>query len=319
MDEFALIHRVFKPLAAGFSGSLNLTDDAAIVEPPAGTKLVISKDALVSGVHFFGQEDAALIARKLLRANLSDIAAMGARPLCYFLGLSLPQDMSSAWVERFGEGLAQDQEAYHFPLAGGDTTRTPGPLTLSITAVGYVTIGQALRRSRAQAGDALYVSGTIGDAALGLRVMRGELTEDAHLRERYLLPQPRVELGARLHGIVSSCMDISDGLAQDLGHICAASNVAAVLEAHRVPLSPSAARIVESQPQHLHTILSGGDDYELLFTVPSAQEAALKEAAKAAHTPVTRIGHIAQGSGVKVLDAQGSPIALKRGGFNHFS
>lgn len=304
MEEFSLIARHFAPLAASFPGSLNLTDDAALVDVPPGMQLVITKDAITAGVHCFGTEPAALIARKLLRVNLSDLAAKGARPLCYFLALILPQDTQEAWVADFAAGLAQDQAEFGIHLAGGDTTATPGPLSLSLTALGTVPAGGMLRRSSARAGDALYASGTLGDAAAGLALLSaggGERTpEQAHCIARYHLPQPRLALGHRLRGLATACMDISDGLAQDAGHLCAASGVGAVIEAARLPRAGAT----------LAQALTGGDDYELLFTLPLG--APVPEGC-------TRIGHMTEESGVRVLDAGGAAMALPRAGYRHFS
>jgi len=294
MDEFDLIHRHFVPLAEGFPGSLNLRDDAALVDIPAGQQLVITKDAITAGVHFLGDEDAALIAKKLLRVNLSDLAAKGAQPLCYFLALMLPETTSETWVARFASGLAEDQKIFSLALAGGDTTATRGPLALSLTALGTVPTGRMLLRSGARAGDALYVSGQLGDAAL------------SHWR---LLPQPRLALGRALleQNLAHACMDISDGLVQDLGHICTASGVGAAIEAGRVPCKAD-----------LETALTAGDDYELLFSAsPDADETIAALAAELG-TPLTRIGAITAEGNVTVRDASGDPITFKRGGYRHF-
>lgn len=311
MDEFSLIDKFFRPLAAGFSGSLGLTDDAALLAVPAGQHLIITADALVAGVHFTGDEDAGAIGQKALRVNLSDLAAKGATPLCYFLTLSLPTLITEAWLARFVAGLAIDQKEYAIALAGGDTTNTPGPLTVSITALGTSPQGAALLRSGAQAGDDIYVSGTIGDAALGLKVVRGELPENAFLRNRYLLPQPRTQLGQQLRGIASACMDISDGLVQDLGHICTASGVGATIHAERVP-------ITEPFRDQMEKLITGGDDYELLFTAPPAQRGAIDTLSQKLALPLTRIGEITSGNKATVLQG-GTEMVLKHTGYRHFS
>lgn len=312
MDEFGFIARFLSPLAAKENGAFGLTDDAAVIDVPAGQQLVLTKDALVEGVHFIGDEPPADIARKALRVNLSDLAAMGATPRAYMLALMLPAFADEQWLRDFTVGLQMDQGEFGISLIGGDTTRTLGSLALSVTMFGFVPAGMALRRSGARAGDDIYVSGTIGDAALGLSVAKYELTGD-FLLNRYRLPQPRVALGAHLRGIVSSCTDISDGLAQDLGHICEQSQVGAAIEWSAVPLSDAARA---SGAVAAQTILGGGDDYELLFT--ASPENAHKLQALAAITPITRIGNITGGSGVHVFDAQGAEITLAHKGYKHF-
>lgn len=313
MDEFALIKTFFAPLAKDFSGSLNLTDDAALIDIPAGKELVVTKDAIVEGVHFLGSEDPSLIARKLLRVNLSDLAAMGAKPLCYFLALMLPKSISPDWVQRFAQGLAEDQKEFSIHLAGGDTTSTPGPLALSLTALGTVPRGSALKRSTAKVGDGIFVSGTLGDSALGLKLLRNpDGSPNTDLIKRYLLPQPRVDLGQKLRGIASACIDISDGLVQDLGHICETSGVGAEIIRGKLPLSDSAAEMIAADVELWDAPLAGGDDYELLFTVPPGKKSYL------AGLPVTEIGVVTKGSGVKVLGNEGKPLAVTHTGFKHF-
>lgn len=317
MHEFDLIHRYFRPLAQGFSGSLNLGDDAALIQAPEGHELVITKDAISAGVHFIGHEDAALVAKKLLRVNLSDLAAKGATPLCYFLALMLPRDTEEAWVKRFAEGLAEDQKLFNIHLAGGDTIATRGPLSCSITALGTVPDGAMLRRNTARPGDILFVSGTLGDSALGLKLLQAHAApafseaEKDFLQNRYLLPQPRLTLGQQLHGIASACMDVSDGLVQDLGHICAASGVGAVIEAQKLPVSQAAYHAIETTPEWGLLVFSGGDDYELLFTVPPDKSHLVP-------ADCARIGEITEGNGVIVRGDDGQPMELKHKGFRHF-
>ncbi|HIJ63338.1 MAG TPA: thiamine-phosphate kinase, partial [Rhodospirillaceae bacterium] len=255
MDEFSLIARLFAPLAAGAPGALGLTDDAALIEGPAGRQWAVTADALVAGVHFFADDPPDLIARKLIRVNLSDLAAMGAKPCGAFLCACFPRDTGTAWLDRFATGLKSDCEEFGIALMGGDTVATPGPLTLALTAFGDVPAGQALLRSNARSGHDIWVSGTIGDAALGLRGLTGEGPADPHLIDRYRLPQPRIALGLALHGLAQAAMDVSDGLVGDLGHICRASGVGAVLRADLVPLSQPAAAA-----QDLALVLTGGDD-----------------------------------------------------------
>lgn len=311
--EFALIARHFRPLAG--PGALDLRDDAALLTPPAGRELVLTVDAMVGGVHFLPDDPPDLVARKLLRVNLSDLAAKGATPIGYLMTVSTPKATPDAWFAAFAAGLAADQVLYGATLLGGDTTSTPGPVSLSLTAIGHVAPGTAVHRFGAQAGDGIWVTGTIGDGALGLAVATGRLADPTgHLLGRYRLPQPRV--GLPIAGIASAGMDVSDGLVQDLGHICRASSLAATIEAALVPLSPPARA---AGPQWLETCLTGGDDYELLLAVPPAREAALQHAAAAAGMAVTRIGAFHPGEPlVMVRGASGESLALKRGGWSHF-
>ncbi len=314
LDEFGRIARFFAPLAAGFPGALGLTDDAALIAPGEGRDLVVTTDALVADVHFRTKDPPDLVARKALRVNLSDLAAMGAVPLCYTLATVLPDACDEAWLAGFVRGLAADQAEFGIALAGGDSVRTPGPATLSLTAMGTVERGRALRRSGAKPGDRVYVSGTVGDGALGLAVLAGRVADDADgtLAGRYLLPQPRLGLGRALIGRATAALDVSDGLVADLGHIAATSGVRIVVEAGRVPLSPAARSALASDPGLIQTILTGGDDYELAFTSPEALPEAI------AGVPVACIGRVEAGAGVAVLDRQGRPVTLPAGGYQHF-
>jgi thiamine-monophosphate kinase len=313
--EFELIARYFRPLAAGRAGALGLADDAALIDVPAGERLVVTADALVAGIHFLPDDPPDRIARKMLRSNLSDLAAMGAKSLAYLMTCCFPWPLEESWLAGFAAGLAEDQREFGIALMGGDTTATPGPLTLSVTALGTVEAGRELRRSTAHAGDLVAVSGTIGDAALGYALRSGRLAagEGAEmLLSRHYLPQPRMTLGRSLVGLASSCMDVSDGLAGDLAHIAEASGLGAVIEAGEVPLSPPARAILARDPQWLKTVLTGGEDYELLFTVPPARERELRD------LPVTVIGRMEPGKGVRVLDDAGQPLDLGAGGYRHF-
>lgn len=311
--EFALIARHFRLLAG--PGALDLADDAAILTPPPGRDLVLSADAMVAGVHFLPDDPPDLVARKLLRVNLSDLAAKGATPLGYLLTVSTPRDTPDAWFAAFAAGLAQDQAQFAITLLGGDTTSTPGPISLSLTAIGHVAPGQAIRRAGARPGDAIFVTGTIGDAALGLAVARHRLADPTgHLLNRYRLPQPR--LGLTLAGIAVAGMDVSDGLVQDLGHLCRAGDLAAEIAAAAVPRSDAARA---AGPNWMPTCLTGGDDYELLLVVPPAHEPALQEATRAAGVPVTRIGHFLAGTpAVTVHGPDGQPMQFATGGWSHF-
>jgi thiamine-monophosphate kinase len=319
LGEFELIDRLLKPLARGCPGALDLTDDAALVRPPPGHELVIAKDAAVADVHFLADDPPELIAGKLLRVNLSDLAAMGAEPLGYLLVLARDSATDDAWLKRFAAGLAADQRRFGCHLLGGDTVSTPGPLTLSLTILGTVPEGQALLRSGAQAGDDVWVSGTLGDAALGLRVLRGlAVTEDEalHLVDRYRTPRPRLALGRRLRAdrLATAAIDVSDGLAADLGHILETSKVGAEVELDLLPISPVAAGV----PGAREAALGGGDDYELLFTAPAARRTEVEALAPSLGHPLTRIGRIRAEPGLEVLDTTGRPIPLDRIGWRHF-
>jgi thiamine-monophosphate kinase len=276
---------------------------------------VLTVDAMVAGVHFLPDDPADLVGRKLLRVNLSDLAAKGATPLGYLMTVSAPRATPDAWFAGFAAGLAADQAEFAVTLLGGDTTSTPGPISLSLTIVGHVAPGQMVRRTGARAGDGIWVTGTIGDGALGLAVARGKLADPTgHLLGRYRLPRPR--LGLPIAGIAAAGMDVSDGLVQDLGHLCRAAGLAAEIEAPLVPLSDAARA---AGPDWLTTCLTGGDDYELLLAVPPAREAALQQAAQAAGMPVTRIGSFHPGPpGVMVRDPAGQAIPLDRPGWSHF-
>jgi thiamine-monophosphate kinase len=326
--EFDLIRRYLAPLAKAAPGALDLTDDAALLKPPAGCELVATADALVAGVHFLADDPPDLVARKLLRVNLSDLAAMGAGPLGYLITAAWPSDTEETWVARFADGLAADQEAFGIVLLGGDTTATPGPLCLSLTALGAVPEGRALKRSRARPGDLIFVSGTIGDGGLGLAALDGRLTgpsESArdYLIGRYRLPRPRLALGQALvaGGLAHAAIDVSDGLVADLGHVCAASGLAGEIEASRIPLSGTARAALDGragEPQVLAGLATGGDDYELAFTAAPESATALAALGRDLGLPLTRIGRITAGAGVRLLGPGGAEIDTGTGGWTHF-
>ena len=320
--EFERIARFFAPLADGFPGAVGLTDDAAVITPPPGRDLAVTTDTMVAGVHFIGDETPGLIAAKLLRINLSDLAAMGAVPLAYMLNMALPGDIDDDWLAAFAEGLAADQSAFDIALAGGDSVSTPGPLTLTATAIGSVETGRVLRRSGARDGDIVYVSGTIGDGALGLKLLRGEMSglSGAHADEligRYRLPRPRIGLGVRLSGLASAAIDISDGLAADLTHILDISGTGAEIEAATVPLSDPAAEALGGDAGCMETILTGGDDYELLFTAAPGYAGRIAALAGDLDLPLTPIGRITAGGGLQVMGADGEAMRLARKGWTH--
>ena len=321
LGEFERIARFFAPLAG--PGALGLLDDVALIDGPPGRQLVLTADAIVAGIDYLPDDPPALIARKLLRVNLSDLAAKGATPLGYVLTTVLPAECDENWLAGFSAGLAADQAEFAFVLLGGDSSRTPGPTTLSVTAIGTIAAGQAVLRRGAQPGDLLYVSGTIGDAALGLRVLRGDLAglgdgERTFLADRYHLPRPRLALGQQLVGVAHAMVDVSDGLVGDLGHICAVSGVAAVLEAGLVPLSPAARAALSRDEALLSLVLAGGDDYELVFAAPPTAAPAIAALARSLALPITRIGRIGAGRSVQVVDETGRTIELAATGYRHF-
>ena len=320
--EDQLISRHFKPLATD-PGALGLTDDAAFIAPPPGCDLVLKTDAIVGNVHFFPDDPPGQLARKALRVNLSDLAAKGARPLGYLLSLVLPGEVSESWLASFAAGLQADAETYGCPLFGGDTDRTPGPLTISIAMFGAVPTGTMVRRAGAKPGDRVMATGTIGDAALGVQLRRGaawKVALDAreYLLSRYLLPQPRNTLAEALRTHASAAMDISDGLAGDLTKLCGVSGVAATIGVAKVPLSDAARGALAAEPSLIETILAGGDDYEILCTVALDKVESLRAAAAAANVPLTEIGTISSGEGARFLDAENKPLTLSRLSYSHF-
>jgi len=320
--EDYLIARFFKPLAT-HPGALELSDDAAVLTPPPGCDLVLKTDAIVGGVHFFPEDAAHTVASKALRVNLSDLAAKGARPLGFLLSLAIPKEIGEDWLKGFAEGLRGDAVLFGCPLFGGDTDRTPGPITISIAMIGSVPEGTMVRRAGARVGDRVFVSGTIGDAALGVMVRNGKdwkLSESQrrHLVSRYLLPQPRNALAEAVRAHASAAMDISDGLVGDFSKLCRASGVAADIDAARVPISEAAKAVIAADSGALETALTGGDDYEIVCTVPAAKANSFDAAAKATSVAVTQIGEVKAGEGVRFLAADGHAFVFKRASFSHF-
>lgn len=330
--EFDGIARFFAPLTGGDPDALALRDDAAVLTPPPGRQIVVTVDAIIAGVHFLPDDPPDLVARKLMRVNLSDLAAMGAVPFGYVVTLALPAvARRAAWLEPFAAGLAADQARFGGRLLGGDTTGTPGALSLSLTAIGTVVPGRALRRDRARPGDGIYVSGSLGDSAIGLRLLRQRMTglapdAAAFLAARYRLPQPRLALGQALAALDPAgriaAMDISDGLSGDLPHICAASGVSARVAWQRLPVSPAARSALAADPTlPAGLAASGGDDYELLFCAPPALDSAIRSIAADCDTAVTRIGAIEpagpSGPAVQIHDGDGRTVAVAPG-FRHF-
>lgn len=322
IGEFELIARYFAPLARGFAGAGGLKSDNAFLAADARHDLVVKTDTVVAGVHFLADEGPVRVAAKALRVCLSDLAAGGAVPFAYQLSLALSSRWTEDWVARFASGLAADQRRYGVVLCGGDTVVTPGPLTVTITAFGKVARGKGLARDGARAGDELWVSGTIGDGALGLLAARRELRglparQCASLEHRFRLPQPRTTLGRRLTGIATAAADVSDGLLADAGHIASASGLAVEIERESVPLSRAARSAVARRPALWSMILGGGDDYELVMAVPRRRRAPLLAAALAAGVKLTRIGRFTRGEGVR-LTVGGKSAAAPRKGYVHF-
>jgi thiamine-monophosphate kinase len=301
IGEDALIARFFSPLATS-PGAYGLTDDAASLIVPEGQELITTLDTLVAGVHFRENDPPDLIARKALRVNLSDLAAKAAEPIGYFLSLALNADWTEAWLGEFVAGLGADQQNYGISLYGGDTVMTPGPLTISLTAFGTVPAGQMIRRGTAKIGDHLFVSGTIGDAALGLRVGEAVGQGQDYLRRRYLVPEPRLDLRRALGEVASAAMDISDGMLGDLAKMCAASGVGAAIDRSQIPLSDATANALEFDLDVWDLILTGGDDYEILAAVPPDHVDRFQELANLSGIVLSPIGMIEAEDGVRLFD-----------------
>lgn len=320
--EFELIARLFAPLAKS-PGAFGLTDDAAIISPCPGHDLVVTTDTILEGVDFFGNDRPASVAKKALRVNLSDLAAKGATPFGYLLTLALPQRIDATWLEDFALGLRDDQDAYEVGLLGGDMSSSE-QLSISITAFGYVPAGRLIRRKGARAGDAVFVTGTIGDSGGGLALLRddegGALSAEFRncLIDRYRLPAPPVSFGRSLIGLASAALDVSDGLIADLGHLAVASDVRIVVEAARIPRSAALRALWGDSDAAIARAATSGDDYQIAFTAPLNAEAKLQQAAHDGLTTLTRIGRVEAGTGVVLMGAQTQEIALKRPGFTHF-
>jgi thiamine-monophosphate kinase len=323
--EDSLIARYFGPLATD-PGAFGLGDDAAVLNA-LGDDVVVTTDAIVEGVHFLSGDPPETLARKALRVNLSDLAAKGATPAGFVLTLAL-RSVDEAWLVSFARGLGEDISLFGCPLLGGDTVSTPGPLMVSITAFGRVPTDKMVRRSSAKPGDRIVVTGTIGDAALGLDILKGgavaiALADDAAAKEmlvgRYRVPQPRNALAEAVRDHAHAAMDVSDGLAGDLAKLCAASGVSAVIDAQSIPLSAAAAALFARGTVGIEALVAGGDDYEILCTVPEAAFEAFAQRAGLAGVAVTSIGTVIAGtSSPRFLDGQGRDIALPRLSYSHF-
>ncbi|MEL6111470.1 MAG: thiamine-phosphate kinase [Pseudomonadota bacterium] len=325
VDEFSIIRELFAPLTEGQRGAFGLGDDVAL----ADERLVVTKDVLIAGVHFRKDDPLDLVARKVLRVNISDLVAKGAKPRSYLLGCVWPQKTNLQEIEAFTDGLSKDQHEFRCQLIGGDTVRhrtVAGPLTISATFLGEAPADGPILRDGAAPGDDVYVTGTIGDAGLGLLVLNGKLKNEGDqytaLTQRYHLPQPRVMFGTALASFASAAMDVSDGLIADAGHLARQSGVNVMLDLAAMPLSDAAATWLAKQrdEEQARLKLAGfGDDYEILFTASNAMRRGVEMAAKASRTAVTRIGKVKKGAGVDVLNAEGVRVPVETTGFNHFS
>lgn len=323
--EDKLIARYFAPMAG--AAGLALKDDAALLTPPAGTDLVVTVDTVVSTVHFFADDPPDAIAEKALGVNLSDLAAKGATPLGFVMALSLPDNWREDWLAQFADGLAKASSKGACPLMGGDTTRAAGPLSISITVFGSVPTGTMVRRTTAKPGDLIAVSGTIGDAALGLKIRSaperewaGGLSEKdySHLLGRYLRPQPRLALAEALRRHASSAMDVSDGLIGDCNKLLQASGVTGRLQIENVPLSPAAHVAIGFNPGLLGDAVTGGDDYEILFTLPPKRLEDMIKDARAVGCPIAVIGEVGKGDEPLTVTLRGERFLTRAGSFSHF-
>ena len=325
--EFDLIKKYFKPLSSRGAPAFSLSNDGAVFSPAPGEDLVFTKDTLVAGGHFFSDDSPELIAQKAQRVNLSDLAAMGAKPEGYLLSLALPKSGLNIdeWVSEFAGGLLKGQNDFSWQIWGGDTVSTTGPITISVTAIGSVKRGEFLSRSGAKPGDQIYVSGEVGDAACGLKVLEMGIDQEnyTYLIDRYHLPVPRIELGKSLVGIATSAMDISDGLMTDIGHICEESKVGAVINYYQIPTSTALINFMkgnhlETNEDYSHLIWNGGDDYELLFTISKEKEDVVKKISKELGVGLTKVGEITADCKTILVGNDDHKINIKGHGFSHF-
>ena len=323
--EDRLIARYFRPLATA-AGAFGLIDDAAALTPPPGCDLVLTTDGVIAGVHFFPDDPPEMVSRKVLRMNLSDLAAKGARPLGFLLSVALPAGFGEAWLGAFAAGLAEDAARYGCPLYGGDTDHTPGPISVSIFAFGAVPQGKMVHRSTARSGECIVVTGTIGDSAIGLKLRRDRTlgrrwglaaAAAAELEHRYLLPRPRNALADAILQYASAAIDVSDGVAGDLAKLCRASSVAADIDVARVPLSDTARAAIAAEPALLETALTGGDDYEIVLTLAPQKLRAFRAVAEAAGVATTEIGRTRAGEGVRFL-RDGKALTFTCASYSHF-
>ena len=322
-NEFELVSRYLEPLVLDQEAAACLKDDCAVFGVTAGHEVVISVDTLIADLHFFKNDPPKQIAQKILRVNLSDIASSGAEPKFYFLAMSLPSTIGIDWIEQFCLGLGVDQANFGISLLGGDTTSTPGPLSLTATVIGEVPQGKAIRRGGASEDEDVYLTGVIGDAALALSLIKTNGLDSVSenfpvLLDRYRLPQPRTVLAPYLRQIASACIDISDGLAADLEHICTTSGIAADIKISWLPISETARVLLREDVRNWQTIISGGDDFELLFTAQPQFSNAIKMLSKEKNIQINRIGKTKKGSGVNFFDPKGKHFPVKKSGWQHF-
>lgn len=333
--EEAIIQRFLAPLAAGFAGAYALKDDCAAITPTPGHDLIVKTDPVAEGVHFFSHDAPEDIGWKALAVNVSDLAAKAARPVAYLMALSFPVAPEAEWMRRFADGLGAAQRAFGMHLIGGDTDRRMGPVSITITVFGEVPTGRMVQRATAQPGDRLYVSGALGSGAIGLALRRDGaasllprwgLDPEASAEpgdwraagDAYLRPRPRLELRAALLGHARAAMDLSDGLAKDLGRMCKASGCGAVVDLARLPMLPVVARAVAAEPARWQAVAASGDDYEVLAAVPPCEATAFEVAARRDGIAVTHIGDCREGADVELRDASGAPVTFASTGWDHF-
>lgn len=316
MAERARIARYFAPLTQGEPGAFNLSDDAAVLSPPAGKKMVITTDSVIQHIHVLADATPQQFAQKLVRRNLSDLTAMGAEPWRYTLNLHTPAGLAEDWFATFAAALAAEQTQFDMVLVGGDSTSGGNVIHTTMTCFGLVE-GTPLRRSGAQVGDDLYVSGTVGDAALALFMLQNKLDIPEEFAARYHCPEPRIALGQLLQPFASSAIDISDGLMSDISQLCTASHVGACVMRDALPLSPPAQQLLQQSERSWQYILNGGDDYELLFTAHPSQRDWIEIQAYSLQLPLTRIGTITEALEVTLLDEHQQPVAVGSAGFEH--
>lgn len=317
ISEFDIIGRFFTDSELSRADVLlGVGDDCALLQPPEGYALAVSTDTLVEGIHFFAGTDAESLGHKSLAVSLSDLAAMGAEPCWVSLALTLPAgEADVSWLEAFSDGFLSLAGQHGLQLIGGDTTS--GPLSITVTIHGLVRPASALKRSAAEVGDSVFVSGLLGDAALAVQQLQQNELPSPSIRDALELPDPRVSLGMALVGIASACIDISDGLLADLGHICKASGCAAELELAKLPLSDEMRAYIKNTADW-RKVLAGGDDYELCFTVPAARRQAVLDLAGELDIPLTEIGLIKDGNGIRCLDQNGKAVTISETGYRHF-
>ncbi len=321
--EFELIDKLFAPLARGLAGAFGLKDDVAVLVARAHHDLVLKIDSVIENVHFLAVDPPDTVAQKALRRTLSDLAAKGAAPEAYLLAIALPLTTEQNWLENFVQGLARDQEQFGIALAGGETNRTPGALTITVTAIGWVPEGRLVRRNGAEPGDEVWVTGAVGDAGGGLCILKDATVPRSaardHLVRRFRVPEPRLAFGVALRGVASAAIDVSDGLLADLGHVADVSRVRIEINSDSVPISSELRALWGDRPETVGRAVSAGDDYEIAFTASAAAADEVNAVAQRTGTAATRIGRVVQGSaGVALLDSSGHVIFVERKGFTHF-